>query len=58
MDKLIERCNLSKLKLKKKSLNGPISVKEIKFVLKIFHTKKTLGPNSSTGFYQIFKAPN
>ena len=43
---------------KKKSLNGPISVKEINFVLKIFHRKKTLGPNSSTGFYKIFKAPN
>lgn len=42
----------------KEDLNGPFSVKDIKFVLKIFHTKKTLGSDGSTGFYQTFKAPN
>lgn len=42
----------------KEDLNGPFSVKEIKFVLKIFHTKETLGSDGSTVFYQTFKAPS
>lgn len=38
------------------NMNSPMSIKEIKFIVKIFLTKKISGADGSTGeFYQILK---
>lgn len=47
MDKLLKRHKLSKLN--KKSLNSPMSIKEIEIVVKDLPTKKIPGPDRFPG---------
>lgn len=54
--KFLEKCKLPELLQKIDKLNSPISIKEIKCVVKNLSTKKTKGPNGFTSeFYRVFE---
>lgn len=55
--KFLEKHKLQKLTQEEiDNLKNPISIKEIKVVIKNFPTKKTTDPNGFSGeFYQTFK---
>ena len=57
MDKLLERCNLPRLKQEEtENMNRPITSNEIETVIKNLPTNRSPGPDSFTGeFYQTFR---